>query len=104
MYGVKTKIEYEWAWQYSKQNWGVVDIHYRDDCIYEPHEEEEHAVTLLLIKKFCNWDYGVIDEIFHHLNVDTWEFKPPLPTKYLQKYFEKKLPMIKNIKNISNGY
>ena len=28
MYGVKTKIEYEWAWEYSKQNWGVVDIHY----------------------------------------------------------------------------
>ena len=100
--GVKTKIEYEWMWEFSKADFGVVECE-RYYSIFEPANPDGYALTLVLLKKFCNWDYGVIDEECYHLNINTWEFAPSLPTKYLQKEFEKALPMIKNIEFISNG-
>jgi hypothetical protein len=40
----------------------------------------------------------VHDIVSFELDDQTFEFNPPLPTKYLQKEFEKSLPIIKKIK------
>ena len=102
----RKKVNYQWCWgifeKGKEESFGPLDFYGHMDEVYEPEDadSEEYNLSLELRQIFYTDDYGTIDEETYHLNVDTWEFEPPLPTKYLQKYFDKNITWIKKITNL----
>jgi hypothetical protein len=56
----------------------------------------------LCLSLYYDYKHSVVGTVHDIVNFElddqTFEFNPPLPTKYLQKEFEESLPIIKKIK------
>ena len=108
-YYIGRRISYEWDMETVAESGDVVD-HDHDSVgrlehlvssyldYWDYDDEIVCAIDLVLVRDLWTEGDGIYDREWYYLNTDTLKFKPPLPTKYLQKEFEKSLPTIKKIK------